>query len=74
MGMTYARCWAFLVTDPVYRRRGIASSLALETVRRMDRHGACELHLAVEPSNPARMLYRRLGFEEEDERPRGVGQ
>jgi ribosomal protein S18 acetylase RimI-like enzyme len=56
---------AFLVIDAVHQGRGLGSGLVLETIRRLDHSGTRELHLAVEPANPARMLYRRLGFEEQ---------
>ena len=56
---------AFLVTDPEHRRQGIAESLILETIRRIEALQERELHLAVTPENPARALYLRLGFAEE---------
>jgi ribosomal protein S18 acetylase RimI-like enzyme len=53
---------AFLVTEPAHRRRGLGRLLLDETVRRLDALGVHELHLAVDPDNPARELYRRAGF------------
>lgn len=55
----------FLVTDPRYQRQGIAESVLGQTLCRMDALDMRELHLAVIPENPARTLYRRLGFSEE---------
>jgi ribosomal protein S18 acetylase RimI-like enzyme len=53
---------AFLVTDPRYRRQGAAGHLLREAIRHLDQLGVLELHLAVDPANSARELYRRAGF------------
>jgi ribosomal protein S18 acetylase RimI-like enzyme len=56
---------AFLVTDPGHRRHGTAESVVAEPLLRFDSIDVRELHLAVSPGNPARTLYRRLGFRDE---------
>jgi ribosomal protein S18 acetylase RimI-like enzyme len=53
---------AFLVTEPWYRRHGAAAHLLREAIRHLDQLGVRELHLAVDPANPARELYRQAGF------------
>jgi GNAT superfamily N-acetyltransferase len=52
----------FLVTDPGHRRRGVGAHLLREAIRRLDRLGVYELHLAVDAGNAARVLYARAGF------------
>jgi ribosomal protein S18 acetylase RimI-like enzyme len=54
---------AFAVTDPAFQRRGIGRWLIEESIRRLDKCGIKELHLAVTRGNPAIALYLRLGFE-----------
>jgi GNAT superfamily N-acetyltransferase len=44
------------------RRRGVGAHLLREAIRRLDRLGVYELHLAVEAGNPARELYARAGL------------
>jgi ribosomal protein S18 acetylase RimI-like enzyme len=53
---------AFVVADPAHRRRGLGREIIVETIARLDAAGLRELHLAVSPDNPARELYRALGF------------
>lgn len=55
---------AFVVTDPDHQDRGLGRQLLGEALGRLDRLGVRELHLAVDRSNPAQRLYRRLGFED----------
>lgn len=55
---------AFAVTIPEHQGRGIGGWLIENAVARLDAAGIGELHLAVLPTNPARRLYERLGFEE----------
>jgi GNAT superfamily N-acetyltransferase len=47
----------------VWRGQGIGSNLLTDVVRQADL-AAREMHLHVEPDNPARRLYQRLGFVE----------
>jgi GNAT superfamily N-acetyltransferase len=54
---------AFVMTDPVFQRRGIGQRLIGESIHRLDATGVKGLHLAVTRGNPAFGLYQRLGFE-----------
>lgn len=54
---------AFVMTDPARQRRGVGGWLIVESIRRLDRMGVKELHLAVTRGNPAFALYQRLGFQ-----------
>ena len=60
-----------VATDPVHRRRGVARVL-LDHVAELGRARACRLAtLEVRRSNdPARALYRKLGYREVGMRPR----
>lgn len=53
---------AFAMTDPDFQRRGIGQLLIEESIRRLDAAEVKELHLAVVRTNPALVLYQRLGF------------
>ena len=53
---------AFVVTDPGWRRRGLAAALIGSSIAALDARDVRALHLAVLPDNPARSLYERLGF------------
>jgi ribosomal protein S18 acetylase RimI-like enzyme len=59
------RIWtiANVVTDPAYRRRGIARRLVVAAVDGARAHGARQVQLQVRDDNTsARALYRQLGF------------
>jgi ribosomal protein S18 acetylase RimI-like enzyme len=54
---------ANVVTDPAFRRRGIARQLVLAAMEGARAHGARQVQLQVRDSNePAKALYRQLGF------------
>jgi len=53
---------AYVMTDPAYRRRGVARRVIEESISLLAAAGMTELHLAVARANPAVGLYRRLGF------------
>lgn len=49
---------------PAHRRRGLASALMVEAMRRMKAAGVLEIHLEVNVNNPgAIQAYEKLGFE-----------
>jgi GNAT superfamily N-acetyltransferase len=54
---------AFAVTSPEWQGHGVGGWLIENAIWRLDLAGITELHLAVSPTNPARRLYQRLGFE-----------
>jgi len=49
---------------PDFQGHGLGKSLTCELMRVMEARGARTFLLTVEPDNPARELYRRLGFVE----------
>ena len=51
-----------LYTLPRYRRRGIGTALLRTAIDWGQRHGCLRAQLSVLPHNPARRLYRQLGF------------
>lgn len=51
-----------LTVFPVYRHRGIGTALLGEARKRAKELGIAAVTLAVEPLNPAKMLYQQLGF------------
>jgi GNAT superfamily N-acetyltransferase len=56
---------AFAVTRPEERGRGLAAALITRSAARLRSAGATEWTLAVTRGNPARALYERLGFFED---------
>ena len=57
---------AALYVDREHRRRGVASRLAAEVVRRARADGARRLYVSATPSDSAIGFYRRHGFEPTD--------
>jgi RimJ/RimL family protein N-acetyltransferase len=54
---------AFSMTDPAWKRRGLARAALLRTMDRLRRAGQREVHLVVTAANtPALALYESLGF------------
>jgi len=51
-------------TQPEHRRRGLASPMTAEALRRLQRHGAARASLYVDGLSPTRAydVYGRLGF------------
>jgi ribosomal protein S18 acetylase RimI-like enzyme len=47
---------------PAHRRAGVGTALLAAAAAERARRGAAFLELAVRPENPARRLYRRMGF------------
>lgn len=52
-----------IAVDPGARGRGVGEALLRELLRTARTRGVDAVSLSVEPSNPARRLYERLGFE-----------
>jgi HAD superfamily hydrolase (TIGR01509 family) len=52
-----------LAVGPEHRRRGLGRDLLEFALRRAEEAGHREVSLSVEPDNPARRLYERLGFQ-----------
>lgn len=60
-----------VAVHPAYRSRGVGRGLMLELMRRAVRRGGRRMTLEVRPSNqPARHLYKDLGFVERGVRPK----
>ena len=51
-------------TVPDWRGRGLGAHLVARTLRALRDAGASDVWLAVDVDNPARLLYRRLGFDD----------
>jgi len=52
-----------LAVRSAWRRRGVGTRLIVELMDAAQRLGAERISLSVEPENPSRLLYERLGFE-----------
>lgn len=64
-------CIENLVTDPRYRRRGLARRLLQAALDSLREEGASRCQLEVRASNSAALaLYRNFGFVEDGRRPR----
>ena len=53
---------AYVLTNPLWQRRGIGSWLIVESVVALAALEIPQVHLAVTRGNPAQRLYERLGF------------
>jgi len=53
---------AYVLTSPIWQRRGVAAWLVAESVARLAALAIPEVHLAVTRGNPAERVYARLGF------------
>lgn len=55
-----------LAVTPSFRGRGIGEQLLMAVQRKAKKLNCCRLTLEVRKDNPARRLYERFGFEEDD--------
>ena len=55
-----------LVVNDKYQRQSIATELSQKCIEALRRYCQSKILLTVEPNNPARMLYKKLGFIEAD--------
>lgn len=62
-GHDLARAWILTAAvKPQFQNRGLGRELTCRLMQAMEERGARSFMLTVEPNNPARQLYFRLGF------------